>query len=294
MPFMNRGLVLGGGGIVGVAWEVGVMQGLSDGGIDLLGAAQPDAVIGTSAGSTVGALMATHTLDQMAELAQSPDGAVVAMETVPLLDLEMMMECWAVWQALPDTKPETLATVGAYALRTKTVSQDRFVSSMTDVFGTAWPSEKFRCTAVNASTGEFAVWGHDSDVTLDRALASSCSVPCIFPTITIQGQQYTDGGVRSPTSIDLLTGFKRVLVLAPIGSWEADSLDAPAALAMKNESAVVEAAGGKVVTLMPDDQTNQATLLTPLGRMDPDMRPIALTHGRRQGQELAGQITAWW
>ncbi len=291
---MNRGLVLGGGGIVGVAWEVGVMQGLHEGGIDLLGGAQPDAVIGTSAGSTVGALMSTHTLDQMAELAQAPDGAAVAMETVPLLDFELMMECWAIWQNLPDTKPETLATVGAFALRSKTVSEDRWVSSMTDVFGTAWPSEKFRCTAVNAATGAFAVWGHDSDVTLSQALASSCSVPCIFPTVTIHGQPYTDGGVRSPTSIDLLTGFKRVLVLAPIGSWEADSLDAPAALAMKNESAVVEGAGGKVVTLMPDDPANQATLLTPLGRMDPEMRSAALDHGRRQGLELAGQISSWW
>src|SRR5215469_7069199 len=48
----RRGLVLGGGGITGIAWEIGVVAGLAEAGIDL---SSPDVVVGTSAGSVVGA-----------------------------------------------------------------------------------------------------------------------------------------------------------------------------------------------------------------------------------------------
>ena len=48
----RRALVLGGGGVTGIAWEIGVIAGLADRGIDLAAA---DVIIGTSAGSVVGA-----------------------------------------------------------------------------------------------------------------------------------------------------------------------------------------------------------------------------------------------
>lgn len=48
----TRALVLGGGGVAGIAWETGVLTGLADGGVDVTGA---DLVVGTSAGSTVAA-----------------------------------------------------------------------------------------------------------------------------------------------------------------------------------------------------------------------------------------------
>ena len=44
----RRALVLGGGGVTGIAWETGLIAGL---GIDLAAA---DVIIGTSAGSLVG------------------------------------------------------------------------------------------------------------------------------------------------------------------------------------------------------------------------------------------------
>jgi NTE family protein len=47
----RRALVLGGGGVTGIAWETGLIAGLAGLGIDLAAA---DVIIGTSAGSVVG------------------------------------------------------------------------------------------------------------------------------------------------------------------------------------------------------------------------------------------------
>jgi len=52
---MTRAVVLGGGGPVGIGWECGLAAGLAEAGIDLGGA---DLIVGTSAGSVVGAGLA--------------------------------------------------------------------------------------------------------------------------------------------------------------------------------------------------------------------------------------------
>ena len=60
---MSTALVLAGGGVTGIAWETGVLLGLRENGLDLTTA---DLVVGTSAGSTVGAQLRTgKTLDEM-------------------------------------------------------------------------------------------------------------------------------------------------------------------------------------------------------------------------------------
>src|SRR5689334_830437 len=48
----STALVLGGGGVTGVAWMLGLLTGLKQAGVDVTGA---ELVIGTSAGSVVGA-----------------------------------------------------------------------------------------------------------------------------------------------------------------------------------------------------------------------------------------------
>lgn len=57
-PAEGSGLVLGGGGVTGIAWELGMLAGLAEAGIDLYGA---DLIVGTSAGSVVGAQITSAT-----------------------------------------------------------------------------------------------------------------------------------------------------------------------------------------------------------------------------------------
>ena len=59
----STALVLGGGGVTGIAWELGILKGLADEGVDLSTA---DLVVGTSAGSVVGAQVTSgQSLDEL-------------------------------------------------------------------------------------------------------------------------------------------------------------------------------------------------------------------------------------
>ena len=299
----QRALILGGGGAVGVAWEVGVLAGLAAAGIDLTGihiagSNTPNVILGTSAGSIVGAMLSTHHIDDLLELSTSDSSSKVIEEVVPMLDFAAMAETFAMWQNISPDAPANLARVCELAANTKSISEERWVGSMAENLKAGWPDPRFRCTAVDTATGQRMVWTADSQVDVAAAVASSCSVPSIFPSVTITSNgytsRYTDGGVHSGTSIDLASGVDRILVLAPIGSWAGDTLDAVAAAGVRSETTIAESAGSSVRCMFTDDPTNQATLLTPLGRMDPMSRQPAVEHGIRQGKELAAQLAGWW
>jgi NTE family protein len=289
---MKRSLVLGGGGVVGIGWLVGVVSGLADRGIDLSGDASPDEVIGTSAGSFVGALIAQHRpAEFLRTVALDDANSEVVSKAMPAMDLLKAFEVFETWAALPDTSAKSLATVGALALGAPTISEDEWSHSPARSVGVDWPPLPYSCIAVDATSGEYVQWNRDSGVALDLAVASSCTVPGMFPPVTIGPKRYVDGGLRSGTNADLALG-SQVLVLAPIGS-HTDAMDAGARLLLTAETALLQARGVNVVELLPDAEANRATLSTALGRMDPDMRALAIEHGTRQGRELARVLTGW-
>jgi predicted acylesterase/phospholipase RssA len=58
----TKALVLAGGGVTGIAWELGVIAGLADDGLELTDA---DLIVGTSAGATVAAQITTGSVDEL-------------------------------------------------------------------------------------------------------------------------------------------------------------------------------------------------------------------------------------
>jgi NTE family protein len=220
----DRALVLGGGGPVGIAWEAGVAAGLEAEGVRL---GEADRVVGTSAGSFVGAQLASGRSARSLYEAQialgekdateRAEGKPASAERMPKPDLTPLIGLFMKPLAEGETPEDRRREMGALALNTPTITEQAFIEGFgRTLVDLPWPAS-FACTAVDTESGEFRLWSQDSAVPLAAAVASSCSVPGIFPPITLQGRRWMDGGTRSPTCIDAARGAKRVVVLAVVG-----------------------------------------------------------------------------
>ena len=188
MSDQRTALVLGGGGITGIAWEIGVLAGLAEAGVDLSGA---DLVVGTSAGSVVGAQL-TSGADLEALFARQlepPTGERAARMTRAAL----ARYGWAVLRSRGDDVVFR-RRVGALALAAEQAGLTPTEQERLDVIGSrlvsrAWPDRDLRITTVDAQTGEFRVLDRTSGVPLLQAVAASCAVPGVYPPVTIDGRR---------------------------------------------------------------------------------------------------------
>ncbi|TMB95301.1 MAG: patatin-like phospholipase family protein [Chloroflexi bacterium] len=282
----RQALVLGGGGLLGVAWEAGVLSGMQEAGAD---PAQADLIVGTSAGSIVGTQLATG-LTVAEILAQQFEPREGGIETVMEFDVANLMSLFQKWSSLPEVTQQVCAEIGAMALASKTVSEERWLASFEQYVGDEWPERPLLLTTVDAETGEFRVWDRDSGVPLRLAVASSCAVPGLFPPVHINGRAYVDGGVRSGTSADLATGYETVAVIAPIGS-RGEGIDPLLGRQAKAEAEALRAARSRVELLFPD-----ADALAAIGvnRMDGSRRAQSAEAGVAQGTALGQRLRGLW
>jgi NTE family protein len=284
----TRALVLGGGGVVGIAWETGVLKGLREGGVD------PDAaglVVGTSAGSVVGTqLRGGRTPDDLyAEQFVPSDGA--AERTIGQ-DADKLRSIFGRWTRAERMTRELSVEIGRLAIEAKTVSEEErlaiFRTRLLSV--TDWPARPLIVTAVDALTGESRTWDRKSGVPLALAVASSCAVPGMFPPVTIDGRRYIDGGVRSGTSADLAGGHDAVLVVAPLGA-SPEGIGGISRRALDAEVEALRQAGSAVDVILPDEA---AMVAFGPNLMDPERRASAAEAGLRQGRAAAPRLAASW
>jgi len=297
----RRAVVLGGGGPVGVAWELGLAAGLAAGGIDLTTA---DLVVGTSAGSITGALLTggddpSQLVAEVEALFASGTGGSGAdqVDQAALAEfMDLTFEVGAV-AGDPAARSELMSRVGAFALRASTIPEDAFVGTIGSVLaGRPWP-EQFACTAVDTASGEFQVWDATSAVPLERAIASSCSVPGVYPPITIGGKRYMDGGARSALNADLAAGYDTAVVVSVTLLELPPGIDDPrinAFLATQRaEIDALTASGTRVELIVPDIE-----FLTISGfgmsLMDFTVVGAAAEAGARLGKLEADRIAAIW
>jgi NTE family protein len=281
MSDQRKALVLGGGGITGIAWEIGVLAGLAEAGVDLTGA---DLVVGTSAGSVVGAQLTSGAdLETLfARQLEPPTGEQAARMTRAAL----ARYAWAVLRSRGDDVGFR-RRVGALALAAEQAGLTPTEQERLDVIGSRlvsreWPDRDLRVTAVDAETGEFRVLDRTSGVPLLQAVAASCAVPGVYPPVTIDGRRYVDGGMRSAANADLAEGCDRVVVLAPIprGVGPLASVDAQ-----------VTGMVARVAVVSPDEAARRA-----IGRnvLDPAARAGSARAGRAQAAGVAAQVTEVW
>lgn len=279
----ERALVLGGGGITGIAWELGMLAGLAEHGVDLRDA---DLVIGTSAGSVVGALITSG--DDLEELYASQLVAPAREPPVRMGIGTMARWGWAV--ACSRGSQQVGVRVGRMALATATVPEaERRGVIAARLQARTWPVQPLLVTAVDAESGEFAAFGQgsqvgDTAVSLVDAVAASCSVPGVWPPTTIGGRRWIDGGVRSATNADLAAGYERVVVLAPLTRGFRPATGAAAQVAALRKQA-------RVTLVTPDADARRA-----IGRnvLDLARRAPAAQAGRTQATSATAEAARVW
>ncbi|MEU6792614.1 patatin-like phospholipase family protein [Nonomuraea wenchangensis] len=269
----GRALVLGGGGVAGIAWLTGLLAALADAGVDVTAA---DRIVGTSAGATVAAQV-TSGLPLADLLARQTDPALQTPELASGVD---MAELWSRLQAAYGSSPdpaEQRRKVGELALSASTVPEaERRAVIEARLPVHTWPARDLVITAVDAHTGEPRLFTPESGVELVDAVAASCAVPGVWPCVRIGGAAYTDGGVRSSTNADLAAGFDPVLVLAPMAELGEPSWSR---------------LGGAVEVIEPDEASLAAFGTDPLS---PASRTPSAEAGYAQGKAAAARVASFW
>jgi NTE family protein len=275
---MDTALVLGAGGITGIAWHLGLLTGLRDAGVDLTTAGL---VVGTSAGSIAAAVVAGDI-----DLADAVRMEAQMGESDPPIqpDWERGSRAYAVLTDESRDPADIRAEVGELALAADVVAEGAYVALLTrrlPLF--EWPARKLLITAVEATTGTPVVWDRSSGVPLDRAVAASCAVPCIFPPVTVGGSRYMDGGVRSGTNADLAAEASRIVVLAPLAPVRMRGAPTAEIDALRRHS--------KVALIAPDEEALEA--LGP-NVFDATRWEPAIEAAIAQGRRAAPEVDAVW
>lgn len=280
---MRRALVLAGGGVAGIAWELGVLRGLSE--------AQPglgdrviaaDLIVGTSAGSAVAAQITSGiALDDLYAAQLSEDSAEIEVE----LDMDKLVARFAAAVAGAKTRADAQRAFGALALDADTVPEPvRLAAVAARLPVPDWPDRALALPAVDAETGEPVTFTRDSGVALVDAVAASCAVPGIWPPATIGGRRYIDGGVRSSTNADLAAGCDRILVITPSLADQPDPFQR-----LSEEIEILRPA--EVLTVHADVASVAAFGSNPLS---PATRPPAARAGLAVGRSSAAEVAVFW
>jgi NTE family protein len=292
----GRALVLHGGGSAGNAWEIGVIAGLLEAGLDVTRA---DLIIGTSAGATAAAQITsasprdlfTRILD-----APSPQGAQNRpsggrASLGPVTDhLERTNRVISEAKNAADMRRR----MGAAALEMDAGSdgsaQERWRAVVAGRLPSdQWPTQEVLVTAVVAKTGEPVVFDRHSGIGLVDAVAASTSNGFGVPPFGIGNDRFIDGGYRRNENADLAAGCERVLILSPFGGRSRHPAEWRMQLAVQVEE--LRAHGSAVESVLPNASSRQAF---GANMMDPTTRGPSARAGYEQAVAERGRIARLW
>lgn len=277
------GLVLGAGGTAGEAFHRGVVRAMDDLGVD---ARATEVIVGTSAGALVAASLRRSAPARPSPAAprrgrpgRSRRGLLLALARRPRQGLNGLL-----------LRPE---------FTTGRVDVGFIAERLRRLHGTAWPAPELWIVAVRRRDGRRVVFGSPGAPATDvgSAVAASCAIPAYFAPIRIDGVDYIDGGVHSPTNADLLAGrdLDLVVVSSPMSvdvRLARPRVDLPIRLRfrqlLRGETWTLRRHGLQIVTIEPDTATLQAMGLNPMSarRID-EVEDHAYRHARRRLQAAA-------
>ena len=291
-------LVLGGGGVLGEAWMMGVLAGIEDGtGFDLRDC---DYYVGTSAG----AIVAAHLVAGQPPRRPSSVGTELEPPTAPRpvdglaaagLAAARRAGAWAL-AAGATFAPLALglaAPGGAVARAVLLRRLPRPKDTLADLRRNIERLDprfdgRLRIAAVDRGNGRRVVFGSPRAprATVAEAVEASCTVPWLFAPVQIGDREYVDGGVWSPTNLDAAPAGRdtHVLCLNPTASLPSSGVLAVirgvSRTAVSVEALALRRRGAAVQMLAPDAECAEA-----MGTnfMEREARGRVLAAGYRQG-----------
>jgi len=265
--------VFGGGGVGAIAWEIGVLAGLAEEGIRVRA---DDHLLGTSAGAVVAAQLASgSTLEELFERQRHG----VPYEVSKGVSLRML---WTM--TFDGLRSGSAAQFGRrIGSAASSLSHDeagirrRVIEARLPSH--VWGTRDMHLVAVDADSGDHRVFSRADGVPLVDAVMASCAIPLIWPTVTVEGRRYMDGGMRSPVNLDLAPGAGPVVALAATTQWQRWAR-------FNDQCRVIEFRRPLTVITMSKD-SRRAQGRNPLNI---DAVPAATTAGRDQGRREARRM----
>ncbi len=296
----NLALVLGGGGAAGNAWQIGIIAGLAEAGLDMT---QADLVIGTSSGSTTAAQVRSGMTpaELLASILSGPRKPVGQNREPPLsLPTATVFDRMRAIGATATSAADLQRAMGAFGLESDSTLEPAAAEQRRAIVAARlphpeWPDRPMILVAVNAHTGQLAAFDRDSGVDLVDAVTASTAMPGLMPTHNINGTRYINGGVRSTENADLASGCSNVVVLSPFGgrrgtlpAGQFEGLRRLPGADLASQVEDLRKQGSRVEVITPD-----ADSLAAMGtnQMDPATRIPAARAGFTQGKREATRVT---
>jgi NTE family protein len=248
----KRALVLCGGGVTGLTYEIGALRALDDLLVDLT-VNDFDIFVGTSAGSIVGALLANGI--SPAAMALGLEGGSNELRPPPpaalyrpnvrevferLVRLPNLVREIA-WEAA--RHPSKLGGTDLIGMLSPLLPSGIFdhsaiVDYIHRVLSLPGLSDDFReldaelpVVSCALDSDERVVFNryHNAHVPISRTCAASSAVPLLFKPVRIDGVDYIDGGIKGNAAIDVAvdSGATLIVVINPIVPLDARGLDVP-------------------------------------------------------------------
>lgn len=274
----SLGVILGGGGVVGLAWEIGLLTGLDDVAVDLRTASR---IIGTSAGAFAAVSWLSHPSLESAFARQIDESS---REISAKVDPQLRRSIEAIFEQAQGDAEVAGRLLGDLAKASSTVTQDERFAVVRDRLGTdRWPVGQLGITAIDADTGKRHILDSHSGIGLVEATAASGAVAGIWPMVTAGGRNWIDGGMVSTANAELAADFANAVVIAPSPKNASGSTvwDEISRLSKNNRCLVVT----------PDDSSTTAMGSNPL---DPTCRAATAQAAREQGRLLGTSILEQW
>ena len=274
----GKALVLGGGGVSGRAWEIGVLAGLAARGVNLSDA---DTLVGTSAGAVVASCVACgvdlgRLYDEQVHGDPPTEGRMA-----PSVLLRVGLLAGRYWR---DSHRFRLAAAGLAARAASPPPEEQLGRIARLIPSTTWPDKRLLLATVDGRTGQGTVLTKACGLSLVDAVSASTAVPGTRPPAGWPGVALIDGAFRSFANVDLAEGCDPVVVIAPAIAGVGPVLSGHPHLAALRRTA-------KVTLITPDLASLLAMGPNPMSDRN---RPGSARAGYVQGKTLADATGSLW